>query len=266
MLHNKNTIITSFTSGAVKRKQFTRTGHRYLGNGNPLRNGDPVDEDDGIAKSHDEAYERATSHEDVFAADQASAALFLNDFRRTDNWHSPLGVCRVKEGDTNNPMKPQSYTSLQEKDHANVAKSYWGLKFTPGNEEQNGDEEKSIPECTGVLQHNFAYDFIHIDKASSRLTKFVNQFLFKSHVGTPIVNYEYQFGGDAWLKMGPTYNAGNELLTRTQLGLPTDVVSYTTSNLSNYESYEQKPDLNVTMRLRPNDVHMRHVKYLVRSC
>ncbi|KAL1468216.1 hypothetical protein MTO96_041624 [Rhipicephalus appendiculatus] len=29
--------------------------HRYLGPGNPLRNGDPVDEDDGIAKSHDEA-------------------------------------------------------------------------------------------------------------------------------------------------------------------------------------------------------------------
>ncbi|KAL3249387.1 hypothetical protein MRX96_056045 [Rhipicephalus microplus] len=31
--------------------------HRYLCPGNPLRNGDPVDEDDGIAKSHDEAYE-----------------------------------------------------------------------------------------------------------------------------------------------------------------------------------------------------------------
>ncbi|KAL1478661.1 hypothetical protein MTO96_034925, partial [Rhipicephalus appendiculatus] len=27
-----------------------------------------VDEDDGIAKSHDEAYERAKSHVDVFAA------------------------------------------------------------------------------------------------------------------------------------------------------------------------------------------------------
>ncbi|KAL1424581.1 hypothetical protein MTO96_019987 [Rhipicephalus appendiculatus] len=67
-------------------------GHRYLGPGNPLRNGDPVDEDDGIAKSHDEAYERAKSHVDVFAADQASAALFLNDFRRTGNWHSALGA------------------------------------------------------------------------------------------------------------------------------------------------------------------------------
>ncbi|KAL1473112.1 hypothetical protein MTO96_022519, partial [Rhipicephalus appendiculatus] len=35
--------------------------------GNPLRNEYPVDEDDGIAKSHDEAYERAKSHVDVFA-------------------------------------------------------------------------------------------------------------------------------------------------------------------------------------------------------
>ncbi|KAH8033055.1 hypothetical protein HPB51_006013 [Rhipicephalus microplus] len=59
-------------------------GHRYLSPGNPLHNGDTVDEDGGIAKSHHEAYERATSHEDVFAADQASAALFLKYFRRTD--------------------------------------------------------------------------------------------------------------------------------------------------------------------------------------
>ncbi|KAL3173910.1 hypothetical protein MRX96_001130 [Rhipicephalus microplus] len=80
--------------------------------------------------------------------------------------------------------------------------------------------------------------------------------------GHTLVNYEYQFGGDAVLKMGPTYNAGNELLTRTHPGRPIDVVSYTTSNLSNYESYEQKRDLNVTMRLRPDDMHTRHVKYL----
>ncbi|KAH8025851.1 hypothetical protein HPB51_012883 [Rhipicephalus microplus] len=172
------------------------------------------------------------------------------------------GMCRVKKGETNNPMKPQSYTPFQEKDHADLAKSYWGPKMTPGKVEQNGYDEKSIPACMGVSRHNFAYDFIHIDKASLCLTKFVNQFAFKGHMGTPIVNNEYYFGGDAWLKMGPTYNAGNELPTRTQLGLPTDVVSYTTSNLSNYESYEQKPDLNVTMRLEPDDMHTRNVKYL----
>ncbi|KAL3189789.1 hypothetical protein MRX96_020817 [Rhipicephalus microplus] len=77
----------------------------------------------------------------------------------------------------------------------------------------------------GVPRQNFAYDFIHIDKASSRLTKFVNQFPFQGHACLP------------------------------------DVVSYTTSNLSNYESYERKPDLNVTMHLWPDDMHTRHVKY-----
>ncbi|XP_049276356.1 uncharacterized protein LOC119375396 [Rhipicephalus sanguineus] len=178
------------------------------------------------------------------------------------NHYLDTGMCRVKKGETNNPMKPQSYLPFQEKDHSDLAKSYWGLKITPGNEDDDGDDEKSIPACMGVPRHNFAYDFIHIHKASPRLTKFVNQFPFKGHVGTPIVNYEYQFGSDAWLKMGPTYNAGNELLTRTHLGLPADVVSYTTSNMSNYESYEQKPDTNITMRLRPDDMHTRHVKYL----
>ncbi|KAL3174963.1 hypothetical protein MRX96_010986 [Rhipicephalus microplus] len=158
-------------------------GHRYLSPGNSLRNGDRVDEDNGIALLHDEAYERRT----------------------TPIWQRATGV----------------------------------LKLTPGNEEQNGDNEKSIPACMRVPRHNFAYNLIHIDKASPRLTKFVNQFPFKGHVGTPIINYEYQFGGDAWLKMDPIYNAGNELLTRTHLGLPTDFVFYTTSNLSNNESYEQ---------------------------
>ncbi|KAL1466342.1 hypothetical protein MTO96_042800 [Rhipicephalus appendiculatus] len=70
-------------------------GHRYPSPGNPLRNGDLVDEDDGIAKSHEEAYKRARSHVDVYGSHQASAALFLNDFRPTCNWHSELGVVRL---------------------------------------------------------------------------------------------------------------------------------------------------------------------------
>ncbi|KAL3242217.1 hypothetical protein MRX96_021437 [Rhipicephalus microplus] len=86
-------------------------GHRFLGPGNTLRNGDPVNEDDGIAKSHDEVYERATRHEDVFAADQASAALFLNNFRRTASME-----CREIDGNVlitgNQIQQTQSDTSL----------------------------------------------------------------------------------------------------------------------------------------------------------
>ncbi|KAH8032427.1 hypothetical protein HPB51_025183 [Rhipicephalus microplus] len=126
--------------------------HQYLGSGNPLRNGYSVDEDNGIAKSHDEAYKRATSRKDVFAADHVSAALFLNYFRRTVNGLSSVGLnhsldtdmWRVKKGETNNSMKPQSYTSFQEKDHTDLTKSYCGLKITPGNEDQDGNDEKSI--------------------------------------------------------------------------------------------------------------------------
>ncbi|KAL3184681.1 hypothetical protein MRX96_006012 [Rhipicephalus microplus] len=67
-------------------------GDRHLGSENPLSNGDLVDKDYGIAKSHDEAYERTRSPEEVFAANQASAALSLNHFRSNGNWHSPVGT------------------------------------------------------------------------------------------------------------------------------------------------------------------------------
>ncbi|KAL1436340.1 hypothetical protein MTO96_049773 [Rhipicephalus appendiculatus] len=93
------------------------------------------------------------------------------------------GMCRVKKGETNNPVKPQSYTPFQEKDHSDLAKSYWALKLTPANKGQDGDDEKSIPACMGVPLHNFAYDFIHIEKASPRLTKFLNQFSFQRSRG-----------------------------------------------------------------------------------
>ncbi|KAL3184900.1 hypothetical protein MRX96_030791 [Rhipicephalus microplus] len=66
------------------------------------------------------------------------------------------GMCCVKKGETNYPMKPQSYIPFQEKDQADLPKSYWGLKITPGNKEQGGDDEKSMLACMGVPQHNFA--------------------------------------------------------------------------------------------------------------
>ncbi|KAL3224377.1 hypothetical protein MRX96_049507 [Rhipicephalus microplus] len=155
------------------------------------------------------------------------------------------GISPVRKGETNNPMKLQFFVACQEKFHADLARSCWGLKITPGSEDQDGGDKKSIPACISALPNNFAYDLIHIDKTSPRLTKFARQFPFKGHVGTAIVDYEYQFVGDPWLKMGPTYNTGNDWLTGTQLGLPTDV-SYTTSNQSNYESYQRKPGLIVT--------------------
>lgn len=67
-------------------------GHRYLGPGNRLHNGEPVDEDDRIARRHDEAYSRAQSDADVFAADRQYTKEFFKDFVSTGNWHSALGA------------------------------------------------------------------------------------------------------------------------------------------------------------------------------
>ncbi|KAH8021836.1 hypothetical protein HPB51_018542 [Rhipicephalus microplus] len=164
------------------------SGHRYLGPGNPLRNGDPVDEDDGLAKSHDEAYDlygipgakRKRAHNgqsDTADAKRYQPDSSTGDARMSAQMQSDTpvrpdragigGMCRVKKGETNNPMKPQSYTPFQEKDHADLAKSYWGLKITPGNEEQNGDDEKSMPACMGVPRHNFAYDLFTLTRLVS---------------------------------------------------------------------------------------------------
>lgn len=66
-------------------------GHRYLGPGNSVYNGEPVDEDDRIAYRHDWAYERAESEADIRAADRAAISDFSKDFVATGNWHSALG-------------------------------------------------------------------------------------------------------------------------------------------------------------------------------
>ncbi|KAL1462070.1 hypothetical protein MTO96_027317 [Rhipicephalus appendiculatus] len=66
------------------------------------------------------------------------------------------GMSRVNKGKKNNPMKPQSYIPFQEKDHSDRAKRYWGLKITPGHEDLDGDDEKSVPACTGVPRQHFS--------------------------------------------------------------------------------------------------------------
>lgn len=67
-------------------------GHRYLGPGNPVINGPPVDEDDRIAQLHDQAYERAGSDSDIRAADRIAIGRFASDFLTTGNWHSAVGA------------------------------------------------------------------------------------------------------------------------------------------------------------------------------
>ncbi|XP_077550671.1 uncharacterized protein LOC144163838 [Haemaphysalis longicornis] len=71
---------------------FVFPGYRYLGPGNPLNNGQPVDEDDRIAQQHDQAYSLAQCDSDIFSVDRTSVREFASDFARTGNWHSALGA------------------------------------------------------------------------------------------------------------------------------------------------------------------------------
>ncbi|KAJ8868640.1 hypothetical protein PR048_030179 [Dryococelus australis] len=58
------------------------------GGGNPVNNGDPVDEDDCIARDHDIAYDCATTSEEVGEA----VSKFTSDFIHNENFHSTIGA------------------------------------------------------------------------------------------------------------------------------------------------------------------------------
>lgn len=63
-------------------------GHRYIGPGNPLDNGEPVDEDDWVAYLHDLEYSLAQSDQDIQDSDKRAISSFL----RIGNWESILGA------------------------------------------------------------------------------------------------------------------------------------------------------------------------------
>lgn len=71
---------------------FVFPGHNYLGPGNDLNSGEPVDSDDVIAREHDNAYHEAECKSDVYRADEIAIFSFLLDWIRKRNWHSALGA------------------------------------------------------------------------------------------------------------------------------------------------------------------------------
>lgn len=66
--------------------------HRYIGPGNKLRNGKPVDEDDLIAQIHDHQYNDAKDRSDIDSADKDAIKHFFEDFISTGNVHSGIGA------------------------------------------------------------------------------------------------------------------------------------------------------------------------------
>lgn len=71
---------------------FVFPGHNYLGPGNELDSGVPVDSDDAIAREHDKAYEVAECKSDIYAADDRAIFAFMFDWLQYKNWHSALGA------------------------------------------------------------------------------------------------------------------------------------------------------------------------------
>lgn len=67
-------------------------GHNYLGPGNPVDNGEPVDEDDRTAQIHDRAYESATSDSDIRKADAIAIYDFAQEAIQHNNWHATVGA------------------------------------------------------------------------------------------------------------------------------------------------------------------------------
>lgn len=57
-------------------------GYRYLGPGNPLPNGEPINQLDALAKEHDESYVRAEDQVNVLESDlEYTCKFYLNSLR-----------------------------------------------------------------------------------------------------------------------------------------------------------------------------------------
>lgn len=75
--------------------EWTLPGHNYIGPGNPVPNGYPVDKDDLIALRHDQDYHTATTEEEVRLADREAISEFWKDTKENYNVHSLLGTLGI---------------------------------------------------------------------------------------------------------------------------------------------------------------------------
>lgn len=58
--------------------QLLLPGHNYVGPGNPLDNGEPVNDADVVAKKHDYAYAKARYQEDIRDSDREAISEFID--------------------------------------------------------------------------------------------------------------------------------------------------------------------------------------------
>ncbi|CAN7990141.1 unnamed protein product, partial [Ixodes hexagonus] len=164
------------------------------------------------------------------------------------------GMCVPGPGTADNAMYTTNPTEFKEADHRKLIEKYWGMTM---DEHLTMTKSDTIPTCMGVPRHNKCY-FIHCANFSPRTNKFVNVYPFKSHIGTPIVNYEYEFK-NAWIKTCHPY-CGN---SRTYVAAPSDSLTKMVSSLDNDSS---SPDGVVKpTKLSPNTEVTRYTNPIERE-
>jgi Phospholipase A2-like domain len=67
-------------------------GYKYLGPGNKLDNGQPVNSTDAIAQVHDYEYNEATSESEVFKSDEKAISDFALDYAEHGRFSSLVGA------------------------------------------------------------------------------------------------------------------------------------------------------------------------------
>lgn len=86
------------TSNQSQNRGLLLPGHNYIGPGNSMPNGPPIDIDDAIAMQHDIEYEKAESADDIrrmreliYQADVKAIFDFYKEWKDNYNWHALIG-------------------------------------------------------------------------------------------------------------------------------------------------------------------------------
>lgn len=72
--------------------KFVVPGYKYLGPGNTLDRGSPVNEVDAIALQHDIEYNRAKNQEDILNSDHRAISKFKNQLIKNPSIGAALGT------------------------------------------------------------------------------------------------------------------------------------------------------------------------------
>lgn len=94
----------------------------------------------------------------------------------------------------------------------------------------------------GVPWQNNCYDFIHGNLYAPRTTKYLNTYLFKSHVGMPIINYEYEFK-NGWLMTCQPYCDD----FKTYISAPVDSMIKIASSMDTDFTYKDQKQVAVKL-------------------